>query len=202
MSAGSADCTERVGMISPSPEHPHQDVVYEESTDVQNLHSIIGREERRARVIIKPFSLWALVVCGLAIFFAGFWWSHYASNSADAGLNPRNPLQSKQNLQTLPADGNRAAGVSTAVADSNAPMVVHVVIKNMKFEPPVLEVKSGSVVEWKNEDITPHTATSASLFDSGSIDPDKSWRHTFTDVGNFPYTCTFHPDMKATVTVK
>ena len=199
-SAGSADSTERVDMISPSPEHPHQDVDYEESTDVQNLHAVIGREERSPRVTIKPFSLWALVVCGLAIFLAGFWWSRSVSNSADVSLHLGNRLQSEQNLQTLPA--NRAVAVPSAVRDANAPMVVHVIIKNMKFEPPALEVKSGDVVEWKNEDITPHTATSARLFDSGSIDSDKSWRQTFTEPGDFPYSCTFHPEMKAVVIVK
>ena len=189
-------------MISPSPEHPRQDVDYEETIDVQRLHAVIGREERTPRVIIKPFSLRALVVCGMAFFLASFCWSRYVSNSNNASLNRGNSPQSEQNLQTFPADGNRATAVPAAIADPNAPTVVHVVIKNMKFEPSALEVKSGDVVEWKNEDITPHTATSAPLFDSGSIDSDKSWRHTFTEPGNFPYTCTFHPDMKATVTVK
>ncbi len=80
-------------------------------------------------------------------------------------------------------------------------MVVHVVMKNMKFDPATIEVKSGDTVEWTNEDITPHTSTSAK-FDSASIDSDKSWRHTFTETGDFPYACTFHPDMKGAVIVK
>jgi plastocyanin len=189
-------------MISPSLDHLRQDVDYEDTTDVQNLHAVIGREEGTPRVIIKPFPLWMLVVCGLAIFFASFCWSRYVSNSNNASLNHGNSPQLEQNLQTFPADGNRAAAVPAAVANPNAPTVVHVVIKNMKFEPPALEVKSGDVVEWKNEDITPHTATSAPLFDSGSIDSDRSWRYTFTEASNFRYSCTFHPEMKATVTVK
>jgi plastocyanin len=39
-------------------------------------------------------------------------------------------------------------------------------------------------------------------FDSGSIDPEKSWRHTFTEAGELPYFCTFQPEMKAAVVVK
>jgi plastocyanin len=189
-------------MISPSPEHSRQDVDYEETIDVQRQHAIIGREERAPRVIIKPFPLWTLVVCGLAIFFASFCWSRYVSNSNNARLNRGYSPQLEQNSQTFPADGDHAAAVPAAVADPNAPTVVRVIIKNMKFEPPALEVKSGDVVEWNNEDITPHTATSAPAFDSGSIESDKSWRYTFTDAGNFPYSCTFHPEMKATVIVK
>jgi plastocyanin len=197
-STGSADSTKRVDMIGPSFRHPHQGADYEETTDVQNVHAFIGREKSSTRVTIRPFSLWALAVYGLVIFLAGFCWSRYVSTSSNASLNPGNPVLSEQNMQTLPAVGSRVS----AVADANAPTVVHVIMKDMKFDPPAVEVKSGDVVEWKNEDITPHTATSVPLFDSGSIDSEKSWRHTFTDAGNFPYSCTFHPEMKATVTVK
>ena len=101
----------------------------------------------------------------------------------------------------LSVDVNHTTAVPTAGTDANAPAVVQITIKNMKFDPPSVELKKGDAVEWKNEDITPHTATSAT-FDSASIDSDKSWRHTFTEAGNFPYVCTFHPDMKAIVIVK
>jgi len=74
-------------------------------------------------------------------------------------------------------------------------------MKNMKFSPATIEIKKGDTVEWKNDDITPHTATSAT-FDSASIAPETSWRHTFAEAGSFPYICTFHPDMKASVVVK
>ena len=74
-------------------------------------------------------------------------------------------------------------------------------MKNIKFSPTTIEIKTGDTVEWKNDDITPHTATSAT-FDSASIAPEASWKHTFNDAGTFPYSCTFHPDMKAVVTVK
>lgn len=104
-------------------------------------------------------------------------------------------------LQAVPADANLPGGDQSAVVNANAPAIVHVVMRNMKFDPPTVEVKIGDVVEWKNDDITPHTATSAT-FDSASIEPEKSWRHTFTGPGSFPYHCTFHPDMKAAVIVK
>jgi len=103
-------------------------------------------------------------------------------------------------LQSVPADANLAGGENGA-AQPGAARVVEVTIRNMKFNPPSVEVRVGDTVEWKNDDITPHTATSAT-FDSGSIDPDGSWRRTFTEGGDIPYSCTFHPEMKGVVSVK
>jgi len=188
-------------MISPSPEHLREGVDYEDTTDVQNLHAAIRREERDSRVTIKPFSLWVLVICGLTIFFAGFFSSRYGHNFSST-RKPGNAVQSEANLERVPTTMNVPAADHSTVANSDASAVVHVIMRNMKFSPASVEIKPGETVEWTNEDITPHTATAAPLFDSGSIDSDKSWRHTFTEPGNFPYTCTFHPDMKAVVTVK
>ena len=82
-----------------------------------------------------------------------------------------------------------------------APAVIHISIRNLQFSPRTIEVKKDDAIEWKNNDIVPHTATSAS-FDSGPILSGQSWRHTFPEAGKFPYACTFHPLMKATVIVK
>ncbi|MEO6992942.1 MAG: cupredoxin family copper-binding protein [Lacunisphaera sp.] len=95
-----------------------------------------------------------------------------------------------------PATGNERA--STKIV---APAVVLVSIRNLQFSPLTIDVRKGDAIEWKNEDIVPHTATSA-YFDSGPILAGQSWRHTFTDAGTFPYACTYHPLMKGTVIVK
>jgi len=188
-------------MISSSLEQHRQGVDYEEGTDVQNLHAAIRRDERDLQVRIKPFSLWVMVVCGLTIFFVGFCSSRYAVNFSAASLDSTSPPQSELNPQTVQSNANPARVAQSVGAEADTPAVVHIVMKNMKFDPATIEVKSGDTVEWTNEDITPHTATSAK-FDSASIEPEKSWRHTFTEPGSFPYNCTFHPDMKAAVLVK
>jgi plastocyanin len=187
-------------MSHPSPQRHRQGVDYVEAAGVQDLHAAIQIEKRDGLVTIKPFSLWTLVVVGLVFFFAAFFWARQGADSSATNLDWESPADqsSPQTVQTSVA--SESAAQSTAV-DANAPVVVHVVMKNMKFSPATIEIKKGDTVEWKNDDITPHTATSPT-FDSGSIDPDKSWRHTFSDAGSFPYTCTFHPDMKATATVK
>ena len=74
-------------------------------------------------------------------------------------------------------------------------------MRNILFDPVTLEIMKGDVVEWKNDDLVPHTATSSS-FDSGALASGLSWRHTFTETGSFPYVCTFHPHMKGVVIVK
>jgi plastocyanin len=147
-------------------------------------------------ITIKPFSSWTLVVCGLTIFWVGFFSARYGVDFTGPG-----EATSVSSAQSVPADASSANPAANSVPDPSVPAIVHVVMRNMKFEPAVVELKRGDVVEWKNEDITPHTATST-LFDSASIDPDKSWRHTFSEPGSFPYGCTFHPEMKAVVTVK
>lgn len=56
----------------------------------------------------------------------------------------------------------------------------------------------------EQEGFDPHTVTSQNggELNSGSIEADASWSHSFTHVGEFPYYCTFHEEMKGTVIVK
>jgi plastocyanin len=59
------------------------------------------------------------------------------------------------------------------------------------------------VVVWTNNDPFPHTATSrAAGFDSGAIMPGKSFTFKATTRGEFPYVCTLHPTMTATLKVQ
>jgi plastocyanin len=112
----------------------------------------------------------------------------------------RTDLWSLAELKAAPGDvGLLGIGVDTS--EPAAPAIVKVSMRNMQFSPKTLRVRKGTVVEWKNDDLVPHTATSAS-FDSGSLGAGKSWRHTFTQTGQFRYVCTFHPTMTGVVIVK
>jgi plastocyanin len=78
-----------------------------------------------------------------------------------------------------------------------------VLIKDMKFVPDHLDVAKGDTVIWKNEDIVPHTATDAGVFDSKAILANKSFKYKFKKAGEFSYICIFHPTtMKASISVK
>jgi plastocyanin len=78
-----------------------------------------------------------------------------------------------------------------------------VTMANMRFQPESLTVARGDTVVWVNQDLVPHTATStAGGFDSKLIQAEKSWKFTVRKQGDFPYVCTFHPTMTATLRVK
>jgi len=96
------------------------------------------------------------------------------------------------------------ASMETAAAGAPTKPSNHtVVIDGVRFEPEALTVKVGDTVTWINKDPFPHTATSQSGgFDSKEIAPGQSWRYTATRPGVFPYLCSLHPTMKATLTVQ
>ena len=185
-------------MSEPILHRDRQGIDYGKEQNVQRMHAAIGGEKPDGRVTIKPFSLWMLVVCGVIFFFAGFFsarhGTEFSATTPDRAGAPPAP-------SILPAVQTGTASVQSTVADATAAGLKQVAMKNMKFSPLTIEIKKGDTVEWKNDDITPHTATSAT-FDSGPIASDGSWRHTFTEAGSFPYACTFHPEMKAAVIVK
>lgn len=94
--------------------------------------------------------------------------------------------------------------VWAAESPRQAPPAVHtVIIENMQYSPAQLRVHRGERIVWVNKDLFPHTVTStAKAFDSGSIAADGSWSFTPHKAGSYPYGCTFHPTMKATITVQ
>jgi plastocyanin len=78
-----------------------------------------------------------------------------------------------------------------------------VVIEAMKFTPEVLEVAAGDTVVWQNKDAFPHNATApAGGLKSPDIASNRSWKFKARKKGEFPYVCTLHPGMKATLIVK
>jgi plastocyanin len=109
-------------------------------------------------------------------------------------------LWSLAELKAAPADAG-LLGIEVDISKPAAPAIVKVSMRNMQFSPKTIRVRKGTVVEWKNDDIVPHTATSVS-FDSGSLSPGKSWQHTFNEAGQFHYVCTFHPTMTGVVIVR
>jgi plastocyanin len=76
-----------------------------------------------------------------------------------------------------------------------------ILIKGFAFVPDHLTVSVGDTVVWKNEDLVPHTAT-GEVFDSKEIGSMKSWTYKATHKGQFAYICTYHPTMRAQLTVQ
>ena|SRR5215472_2765446 len=94
-----------------------------------------------------------------------------------------------------------------ANSTSTPPKVVSVVIREFKFEPATVTVHEGDTVEWKNNDIVPHTATADEgaqkpAFDSGTIHKGAAWRFVARKKGTYNYICRLHPNMKGQLIVQ
>src|SRR5215213_5852018 len=76
-------------------------------------------------------------------------------------------------------------------------------IRDFAFHPAQTEIAVGTTVTWTNRDTVPHTATATDrTFDSGILDPGKSYSFTFEKAGTFDYACLVHPQMKGTIVVR
>ncbi len=83
---------------------------------------------------------------------------------------------------------------------------VTVTIQNFQFSPPTITVTPGTTVTWVNNDSASHTATAdnmsaAESWDSGTINPGKSYSKTFNQGGVYTYHCNIHTYMKGTIQV-
>ena len=89
-----------------------------------------------------------------------------------------------------------------------APSVHTIVIDGMRFIPQTVEVKPGDTVVWRNKDPFPHTVTATATAANGggpaspAIAAGASWRFKATRAGTYPYLCTLHRTMTATLVVK
>jgi plastocyanin len=80
---------------------------------------------------------------------------------------------------------------------------VTISISNFAFAPASMTVKVGQTVAWHNADSVAHTATSnTGAFDTGTIAAGgTSAAITMNSAGAFPYHCSIHPNMLATLVV-
>ena len=102
--------------------------------------------------------------------------------------------------------GKRAKAAATAAVaggGEGAANATHAEMRTMTFAPKRLEIAAGTTVTWTNNDQLVHTLTADDgSWDSGPIEPGKSWSHTFTQPGEYAFHCTPHPFMKAVVVVR
>lgn len=89
-----------------------------------------------------------------------------------------------------------------AALPARAEDVVRVVIDKYRFEPAVVTVKAGTVVEWVNDEKrTSHSILLDGQPESDRLFPGETYRARFDTVGRFGYRCGPHPDMIGTVEV-
>ncbi len=92
-----------------------------------------------------------------------------------------------------------SGGGSTTTAAAGGSRVT---IQNFAFSPAELTVPVGTTVTWTNSDSTSHTVTSNdAVFESATLASGDTFDFTFTQAGEFPYHCSIHPSMTATIIV-
>ncbi|MET3519388.1 cupredoxin domain-containing protein [Mesorhizobium abyssinicae] len=88
---------------------------------------------------------------------------------------------------------------SQPLSAADAPMVK---IENFAFTPPVLTIKPGTTVTFRNDDDIPHlVVANDSSFRSKALDTGDTYEFTFTKAGDFAYFCGLHPHMQGRITV-
>ncbi len=77
-----------------------------------------------------------------------------------------------------------------------------VILRDIAFKPKTISVRPGTTVTWRFQDKgIPHNVVAEDgSFKSETTDTG-TFRHRFESAGSFPYTCTVHPGMDATVVV-
>jgi plastocyanin len=95
-----------------------------------------------------------------------------------------------------------AAAINTFGPKASAQGTAAVTIANFAFDPPTLDIETGTTVTWTNQDSATHTATgTGGEFDTGNLDQGQSGSVTFDNEGTFNYICSIHPNMTGVINV-
>ncbi|NBC17488.1 MAG: hypothetical protein GVY18_09275 [Bacteroidetes bacterium] len=107
-----------------------------------------------------------------------------------------------------------------APPDAPAADAVVEMTNTLAFTPDTVRIATGETVEWRNTSLIAHTVTAdpeqatlaesvhlpegAEPFDSGMLDPEQTFQHTFTTPGTYRYFCIPHEgaEMRGTVIVE
>lgn len=120
-----------------------------------------------------------------------------AAVPATAPAPAATPRDTSRVPSAQPTSPTRSAPVRTTARTVRSGM------RNINYLQSRLQVTVGTTVEWKNNDPLPHTVTAVDKsFNSGLIQPGKTYSHTFTTPGTYNFFCTPHPFMKGVVVVK
>ncbi|HVM93121.1 MAG TPA: cupredoxin family copper-binding protein [Terriglobales bacterium] len=96
--------------------------------------------------------------------------------------------------------GSSTGKLMPAAAGTDAAQVS---ISSYAFNPATLTVKAGTTVTWTNHDDDPHSIDSVDgKFKSKALDTGSKFEYRFSEAGEYPYNCRFHPKMTAKIVVQ
>ncbi|BDG03068.1 cupredoxin domain-containing protein [Anaeromyxobacter oryzae] len=102
--------------------------------------------------------------------------------------------------------GGGGGGGTTTCTAANATATTTVSMANTAYAPGCMKVAVGTTVTFSNDDVMAHTVTTdagqAESFNSGAINPNATFSHTFATAGTIKIHCNFHSTMHLTVIVQ
>jgi plastocyanin len=81
------------------------------------------------------------------------------------------------------------------------PQGASVSIVDFAYQPPLLNVTTGTQVTWTNAGVAPHTVSFQEGDSSGTLETGGTFERTFETAGSFAYICAIHPAMTGTINV-
>jgi len=98
--------------------------------------------------------------------------------------------------------GSSSSGSSSPATPSGGVTAGAVKIKDFAFDPDPVTAKVGQKITWTNEDSVAHNVIADDgTFKSATMNQGDTYSFTPKKAGTFSYVCTFHAQMKATLTV-
>jgi plastocyanin len=137
--------------------------------------------------------LLALIIIIIIIIVAGVY-LYYAQSS-----NPN--LQTGMNNSTNQSMGNNTSMGNNSTNMTSAATTIS--IQNMAFNPSKITVKSGTNVQWINNDNTQHQIVSDSgAFQSNTLNPGDSYNFFFDKTGIYGYHDALNSTITGTIVVQ
>ena len=99
---------------------------------------------------------------------------------------------------TMPVTTTTVPVTTTTVP---AAKTVNVSIVSFSFGPSSVTINVGDTIRWTVDSGT-HTTTATGVWNSGATSPGGVFSFTFDQAGTYPYFCSIHPNMQATITVE
>lgn len=102
----------------------------------------------------------------------------------------------------VPATPPPAMTTPTTVGNAGEDVVV-VEMRNLAYNPGIIEIETGTTIVWRNADAVVHTVTARDgSWNSGNILPSAEWSQRYDSPGRYEIYCIPHPFMTAVVVVR
>jgi plastocyanin len=92
-----------------------------------------------------------------------------------------------------------ASLIATTVVQAGSQAIV---MAKVAYAPPQVTVHVGDTLEWTNDDIVAHTATSKEAGFNVNVLPGHKASAVVKTPGTFTYSCRYHPNMKGQIVVE